>query len=68
MHPNVLARSSARISALVPWRVVALCSLALGSTGCTVIKGIFKAGVWVGVLGVFAVLGLALYGVTKLRR
>jgi hypothetical protein len=53
---------------LVRWRVLALSSLALGSTGCTVIKGIFKAGVWVGALGVIAVLALAIYGFTKLRR
>jgi hypothetical protein len=37
-------------------------------TGCTVVKGIFKAGVWVGVLSVFAVIGLIVYGISKLGR
>jgi hypothetical protein len=37
-------------------------------TGCTVVKGIFKAGVWVGVLSVLAVIGLAVYGVSRLGR
>ncbi|HEX6767564.1 MAG TPA: hypothetical protein VF103_18825 [Polyangiaceae bacterium] len=32
-----------------------LALLSLSLTGCEVIKGIFKAGVWVGVLGVLAV-------------
>jgi hypothetical protein len=31
------------------------------------VKGIFKAGVWVGVLGVLAVVGLIVYGISKLR-
>lgn len=32
--------------------------LALNLTACEVVKGIFKAGVWVGVLGVVGVLVL----------
>jgi hypothetical protein len=36
--------------------------------GCAVVKGIFKAGVWVGVLSVFAVIGLIIFGVTKLAK
>lgn len=32
-----------------------LALLSLTLTGCEVIKGIFKAGVWVGVIGVLAV-------------
>jgi hypothetical protein len=35
--------------------------------GCELAKGIFKAGVWMGVLGVFAVLALLAFGVSKLR-
>jgi hypothetical protein len=38
------------------------------STGCELVKGIFKAGVWTGVIGVFAVIALLVYGVTKLAR
>lgn len=32
-------------------------------SGCEIIGGIFKAGVWVGVLGVFAVVALLIWGV-----
>jgi hypothetical protein len=38
------------------------------STGCELVKGIFKAGVWTGVIAVLAVIGLLIYGVTKLAR
>ena len=37
-------------------------------TGCELVKGIFKAGVWTGVLGVFAVIALVLWGVARLLR
>lgn len=36
-------------------------------TGCQLAQGIFKAGVWVGVLAVFAVIGLIGFGLSKLR-
>ena len=39
-----------------------------GLTGCELVKGIFKAGVWTGVLGVFAVIALVIWGVTRLLR
>lgn len=42
--------------------------LALSLTGCSVVKGIFKAGVWVGVLSVVVILGLMVFGVSRLRR
>jgi hypothetical protein len=32
------------------------------------VKGIFKAGVWTGVIAVLAVIALLIYGVTKLAR
>lgn len=48
--------------------LAALMLACLQLTGCTVVKGIFKAGVWVGVLSVFAVIGLIVYGVSKLGR
>jgi hypothetical protein len=52
---------------LVPYfTVLFIASLQL--TGCAVVKGIFKAGVWVGVLSVLAVIGLAVYGISKLGR
>jgi hypothetical protein len=34
-------------------------------SGCAVIGGIFKAGVWVGVLAVILVIGLILYLVSR---
>jgi hypothetical protein len=37
-------------------------------TGCQVIEGIFKAGVWVGVLGVFAVIALIVWAMKSLFR
>jgi hypothetical protein len=41
---------------------------ALQLSGCAVVKGIFKAGVWVGVLSVIAVIGLIVVGLSKLVR
>jgi hypothetical protein len=38
------------------------------STGCELVKGIFKAGVWTGVIGVLAVIALVIYGLTRLVR
>jgi hypothetical protein len=52
------------LSPLVP----ALWLLSLNLAGCAVVKGIFKAGVWVGVLSVCAVLGLIVYGASRLGR
>ena len=44
--------------------VIVLC---LQLTACELAKGIFKAGVWVGVLGVVAVVVLAGWGLSRLR-
>jgi hypothetical protein len=52
------------LSPLVPM----LWLLSINLAGCAVAKGIFKAGVWVGVLGVCAVLGLLMYGASRLGR
>lgn len=43
-----------------------LAPLTLTLTGCELIGSIFKAGVWVGVLGVFAVVALVVWGVRSL--
>jgi hypothetical protein len=48
--------------------LVPLLILSTQLMGCAVVKGIFKAGVWVGVLSVFAVIGLIIFGVTKLAK
>jgi hypothetical protein len=37
-------------------------------SGCEVIGGIFKAGVWVGILVVVAVIGLIIWLVTRGKR
>jgi len=41
--------------------------LSLAGAGCEVIGGIFKAGVWVGGLGVILVVVLIVVAVTKMR-
>lgn len=33
--------------------------------GCSVIEGIFKAGVWAGVIAVLAVVGLVVWGLAR---
>lgn len=47
------------------WLAVILLCLQL--TACELAKGIFKAGVWVGVLGVVVVVALAGWGLSRLR-
>ena len=37
-------------------------------TGCELVKGIFKAGLWTGVIGVVLVLALIAWGVSKVAR
>jgi hypothetical protein len=44
----------------VAWATL-LSFLVLSLEGCRVVGGIFKAGVWVGVLGVFAVVALVIW-------
>jgi hypothetical protein len=41
--------------------------ISLTATSCEVIKDIFKAGVWVGVVGVILVIGLVLFIFGKMR-
>ena len=38
--------------------IVAVMMVAMSASGCDVIGGIFKAGIWVGVIGVAIVIGL----------
>ena len=47
--------------------VTLLAALALFLSGCAAIEGIFKAGVWVGVIGVAIVLAVA-FGLVRLMR
>jgi hypothetical protein len=46
---------------------VVLLVSALTLAGCELIGDIFKAGVWVGVIGVFAVIGLIVWLFTRGR-
>jgi len=41
--------------------------ISLTATSCEAIKDIFKAGVWVGVVGVFLVIGLVIYIFSKMK-
>ena len=51
-----------------PAGLLLLMLLALSGGGCEVIGGIFKAGVWVGGLGVVAVIVLVAIVVMKMKR
>ena len=55
-----------RQSIAVPLGLIAASSLTL--TGCELAKGIFKAGMWVGVLSVVGVILLAVFGLRALMR
>jgi hypothetical protein len=48
-------------------RLYAVLLLAVASAGCEVVEGIFRAGVWVGVIMVVLVLGLVGWIAMKLR-
>ena len=45
-----------------------LLPLVLSLNGCRVVGGIFKAGVWVGVIAVVAVIALVVWGARALSR
>lgn len=55
-------------AAMSPFTVawMSLMAVALLS-GCEAVGTIFKAGFWVGIVAVVAVIGLIVFGVTKLR-
>jgi hypothetical protein len=48
-------------------RLYAVLLLAMASAGCELVEGIFRAGVWVGVIMVVLVLALVGWIATKLR-
>ena len=48
-------------------RIALLVMLGVSAAGCEVVGGIFKAGMWVGVLGVLAVVVLVMVVVGKMR-
>jgi hypothetical protein len=47
-------------------RVLLLLTVVLSLTGCSVVKGIFKAGMGVGIFIVIAILAIILFIVSKL--
>jgi hypothetical protein len=49
-------------------RLFLLLLLAVAASGCEVIAGIFKAGVWVGVIGVVLIVVLIVWIVGKARK
>ena len=60
-HEEVVMRTRTEIGSLVP---LVLVPLALTLSGCRVIEGIFKAGVWVGVIAVLFVVALV-FGISR---
>ena len=48
-------------------RILLIVLLAVSAAGCELIGGIFKAGVWVGAIGVILVVVVLVWGVTKVR-
>jgi hypothetical protein len=48
-------------------RILVVVLLAMSAAGCELIGGIFKAGVWVGAIGVILVVVLIVWGVAKAR-
>ena len=48
-------------------RLYAILVLALASSGCELVGGIFKAGMWVGVLMVLGIIALVFFAVTKMK-
>ena len=49
-------------------RIALLVFLGITAAGCELIGGIFKAGVWVGALGVILIVVLLVVAVGKMRR
>lgn len=49
-------------------RIALLVVLGLTTSGCELVGGIFKAGIWIGALGVVGIAVLVLFVVMKLKR
>jgi uncharacterized membrane protein YkvI len=48
--------------------VMVLLMLSMSAAGCDVVEGIFKAGVWVGVIVVILIVALIGWGIRAMRR
>ena len=47
--------------------MMALVLLGMSTSGCEVVGGIFKAGVWVGAMAVVAVIVVIVFAIAKMR-
>jgi hypothetical protein len=61
------ARSMTTVSSRFP-RALVLAPLVVSLSGCAAIRGIFKAGVWVGVITVIIVLALIVWAIRAFSR
>jgi hypothetical protein len=61
-----MRENTTKVKSLPSALILVLCVLVPFTTGCQVVEGIFKAGVWVGVLSVFAVVALLVWGIKSL--
>ncbi len=48
-------------------RIALLVFLGVSAAGCELVGGIFKAGIWIGAIGVILVVVLIVVGVSKMR-
>jgi hypothetical protein len=48
-------------------RLLLIVLAAMGAAGCELVGGIFKAGIWVGAIGVILLVVLLVVGVAKLK-
>lgn len=55
------------VPALSLTRILLIVLLAVSAAGCELIGGIFKAGVWVGAVGVIVAVVLVIWVVAKFR-
>ncbi len=55
-----------KINSLKALSIISTCLLALNS--CSLIEGIFKAGVWVGILFVAGIIALVIFVISRMGR
>jgi hypothetical protein len=49
-------------------RLLLIVLLAVSAAGCELIGGIFKAGIWVGAIGIILIVFLVIFIIGKMRR
>ena len=55
------------MGATILMRIMLIVLAAMSAAGCELVGGIFKAGVWVGAIGVILLVVLLVVGVAKLK-